>query len=131
MLTHDCLHEFRTAWLPNITNEGLARLVELLEQDSPLLIHGSFTRAIPQGCLASHIAWNHPCTTQLNQEAGIAWLNRVAGLNPATSSVIRAWDSCRNSDFTMRAELLALLREEAVRRHGSGAPPRKRQLATV
>jgi hypothetical protein len=112
MLSQDCLHEFRTAWLPNITEEGLTHLVNLLEKASPLLIHGSFTRALPQGCLATHIAWNHPCTTHLTQEAGITWLHRVAGLNPATSQVIREWDLSRHNDFEMRSQLLELLREE-------------------
>jgi hypothetical protein len=115
MLSQECLHEFRSQWLPNITEEGLNHLVDLLEKASPLLIHGSFTRALPQGCLATHIAWNHPCTTHLTQEAGITWLHRVAGLNPATSHVIREWDLCQHNDFETRAEMLALLREE--RRH--------------
>jgi hypothetical protein len=112
MLSQECLHEFRTAWLPNITEEGLTHLVNLLEKASPLLIHGSFTRALPQGCLATHIAWNHPCTTHLTQEAGITWLHQVAGLNPATSQVIREWDLSRHNDFEMRSQLLELLREE-------------------
>jgi hypothetical protein len=129
MLSQECLHEFRTAWLPNITNAGLSHLVNLLEKASPLLIHGSFTRALPQGCLASHIAWNHPCTTHLTQEAGITWLNRVAALNPATSHVIREWDRARHNDFEVRAQLLALLQEER-RRRESRAPvsERKRQV---
>jgi hypothetical protein len=118
MLSQECLHEFRSAWLPNITDNGLSHLVVLLEKASPLLIHGSFTRALPQGCLATHIAWNHPCTTHLTQEAGVTWLNRVAGLNPATSHVIREWDRCRGNDFEVRAELLGLLREEQKRRQG-------------
>src|SRR5712692_11560727 len=83
MLSKESLHEFRSAWLPNITDEGLQHLADLLGKASPLLIHGSFTRAVPQGCLATHIAWNHPRTTHLTQEAGISWLHHVAGLNPA------------------------------------------------
>src|SRR3954452_8785179 len=89
MLAVDILAELRAAWLPNITDAGLDHLIDLLEKGSPLLIHGSFTRAVPMGCLATHIAWNHPATSALNVEAGICWLNRVAGLNPATSQVIR------------------------------------------
>jgi hypothetical protein len=116
MLSPECLHEFRTAWLPNITDDGLTHIVWLLEKASPLLIHGSFTRALPQGCLATHIAWNHPCTTHLTQEAGITWLHHVAGLNPATSHVIREWDRSCHNDFEVRAELLTLLREERQRR---------------
>jgi len=116
MLSKESLHEFRSAWLPNITDEGLSHLVDLLDKGSPLLIHGSFTRAVPQGCLATHIAWNHPTTTHLTQEAGITWLHYVAGLNPATSHVIREWDRSCNSDFEVRAELLQLLREERSRR---------------
>jgi hypothetical protein len=128
MLSQECLHEFRTAWLPNITDDGLGHLVNLLEKASPLLIHGSFTRALPQGCLATHIAWNHPCTTHLTQEAGITWLHRVAALNPATSNVIREWDRARHNDFEVRDQLLALLQEERQRRLGNHKlTERKRQ----
>src|SRR5437867_1161886 len=134
MLSHECVSELRAAWLPNITDDGLDRLIDLLEKNSPLLIHGSFTRAVPQGCLATHVAWNHPRTAHLTLEAGITWLHRVAGLNPATSHVIREWDRSRNFDFEVRAELLTLLkahREE--RRTAPPAPPTKtrRQLVLV
>src|SRR3954465_15446456 len=88
MLTPECLGELRSAWLPNITDAGLDRLIDLLEKGSPLLIHGCFTRAVPMGCLATQVAWNHPQTAHLTLDAGITWLHRVAGLNPATSQVL-------------------------------------------
>ena len=116
MLSNESLNELRSAWLPNITDDGLSHIIQLLEKASPLLIHGSFTRAVPQGCLATHIAWNHPRTTHLTQEAGISWLHHVAGLNPATSHVVREWDSCRCNAFAARSELLAQLRDEQKRR---------------
>lgn len=116
MLSPECIHELRTAWLPNITDQGIHRVIELLEKDSPLLIHGSFTRAVPQGCLATHVAWNHPRTAHLTLEAGITWLHRVAGLNPATSLVIREWDGSRHFDFEVRHALLTLFREERQQR---------------
>jgi|SRR5579883_258728 len=108
--------EFRTAWLPHVTDAGLNRLIELLEKASPLLIHGAFTRAVPMGCLASHIAWSHPATRHLHEEAGIHWLSRVAGLNPATSTVILDWDRCGVYDWDLRDELLAACRDERARR---------------
>jgi hypothetical protein len=111
MLSHNCLHELRSSWLPNVTDAGLDRLIELLEQGSPLLIHGSFTRAVPMGCLATHIAWHHPRTSHLTGEAGVTWLTGVAGLNPATSYVIREWDCCGPTNWEVRAELLAVLKE--------------------
>ena len=46
----DPIAEFRTAWLPHVSDEGLARITDLLEKASPLLIHGAFTRAVPMGC---------------------------------------------------------------------------------
>jgi hypothetical protein len=110
MLSHNCLQELHGTWLPNITDAGLDRLIELLEQGSRLLIHGSFTRAVPMGCLATHIAWHHPATEHLTIEAGITWLKRV-GLNPATSHVIREWDRCGATHWEVRAELLGLLKE--------------------
>src|SRR4051812_46159170 len=92
MLSSECLTELRSAWLPNLTDAGLNRIIELLETGSPLLVHGCFTKAIPMGCLATHAAWHHPRTAHLTQEAGITWLHHVACLNPATSQVLREWD---------------------------------------
>lgn len=116
MLSQDCVRELQSKWLPNITDQGLSRLIELLEKNSPLLIHGCFTRAVPMGCLATHAAWNHPQTEHLTLDAGISWLHRVAGLNPATSHVIREWDSRDPHDWSVRGELLAYLKEEQARR---------------
>jgi len=116
MLSQDCLRELRTSWLPNISDTGLERLIDLLEKGSPLLIHGCFTKAVPMGCLATHVAWNHPRTSHLTVDAGISWLHRVAGLNPATSHVIREWDSRGSQNWEVRSELLAAFREESKRR---------------
>src|SRR5229473_92647 len=112
MLSQECRHELQSSWLPNISAVGRKRLIELLEKASPLLIHGSFTRVLPMGCLATHIAWNHPHTAHLTMDAGICWLNHVAGLNPATSHVIREWDRCAEFDYEMRCELLASFNKE-------------------
>ncbi len=112
----ESLAEFRDAWLPHITNNGLQRVIELLEKGSPLLIHGAFTRAVPMGCLASHIAWNHPQTCRYQHEAGVVWLAKVARLNPATSAVILAWDRGGTGDFALRTALLEECRREEMRR---------------
>lgn len=116
MPSADPVAEFRANWLPHVTDEGLARLVELLQKGSPLLIHGAFTRTMPMGCLASHVAWNHPRTCQLNHEAGVVWLTKVAGLNPATSAVILAWDGAGLGNFDLRSSLLAACIEDQRRR---------------
>jgi hypothetical protein len=116
MSIHEPVAEFRAAWLPHVTDDGLNRLIDLLEKASPLLIHGTFTRAVPMGCLASHIAWNHPRTCQYQHEAGIVWLAKVAGLNPATSAVILAWDRYGAGDFELRTALLAACRDEQTAR---------------
>jgi hypothetical protein len=125
MLTPECLGELRSAWLPNITDAGLARLIDLLEKGSPLLIHGCFTRAVPMGCLATHVAWNHPRTQNQTVDAGITWLHQVAGLNPATSHVLRAWDRRGVRDLELCADLLALFREEARARAARRPQPRR------
>jgi hypothetical protein len=114
------LAEFRSAWLPNVTTAGLIRVVELLEKASPLLIHGAFTRAMPMGCLATHIAWQHPRTAHLQIDAGVVWLTRVARLNPATSAVLFEWDKLGVADWELRDELLAACREELARRADAG-----------
>lgn len=112
MSTADALAEFRSAWLPHVTDDGLNRLIDLLEKASPLLIHGTFARVPPMGCLASHVAWNHPKTCRHDHDAGIVWLAKVAGLNPATSALILAWDRYGAGDFQLRSDLLAACREE-------------------
>ena len=116
MLSHECLDEIRASWLPNLTDAGLDRLIDMLEKSSPLLIHGCFTRSVPMGCLATHAAWNHPRTGHLTLDAGITWLNRVAGLNPATSHVIREWDRRGASDYGLRSGLLEIFRAERAKR---------------
>src|SRR5712671_6411086 len=126
MLSQECVRELRSAWLPNVTDAGLDHLIDLLEKGSPLLIHGSFTRAVPMGCLATQVAWNHPRTEHLTLDAGITWLNRVAGLNPATSHVIREWDACGAADYEVRADLLAEFKQELARRQAM--PERKSEV---
>ena len=134
MLNSEFIHELQTVWLPNVSDGGLDRVIDLLEKGSPLLLSGRFTSALPTGCLATHIAWHHPAVCHRTEDAGILWLTRIARLNPATSHVIREWDRSRNFDFEVRAELLTLLkahREE--RRTAPPAPPTKtrRQLVLV
>ena len=111
-----CLNELRDDWFPHTTDAGLARLIQLLESGSPLLIHGSFSKAMPMGCLATHIAWHHPDTADTSMDAGIAWLSRVAQLNPATSHVIKAWDCGGHYDWELRSALLSACKEEFQRR---------------
>jgi hypothetical protein len=126
MPSTDPVAEFRAVWLPHVTDRGLDRLIDLLAKGSPLLIHGAFTRAVPQGCLASHIAWNHPETCRFQHEAGVMWLAHVAKLNPATSALIIAWDRAGVGDFELRSALhAACLEERACREAGnaeSGTP---------
>ncbi len=116
MASNTAVTEFRNSWLPHITDDGLRRLVDLLGKGNPLLIHGAFTRLMPMGCLASHIAWNHPRTCDLDREAGVVWLTKVAGLNPAVSAVILAWDRAGNADLELRADLYEACRAEQARR---------------
>ncbi len=132
MLSAECVHELRTSWLPNMTDPALDRLIDLMEKGSPMLIHGCFTKTVPMGCLASHIAWNHPTTAHMTVDAGINWLHRVAGLNPATSYVIREWDSRGLDNWELRADFLAELKEHRRTRHQNSKPAdRIRQLVKV
>jgi hypothetical protein len=125
MLSQESVRELRTSWLPNLTESALDRLIELLEKDSPLLVHGCFTRVVPMGCLATHAAWHHPETAHLNADAGITWLHAIAGLNPATSYVIRDWDANGPNNREVRQEMLEVLLEER-RQRQSGEMPRNR-----
>jgi hypothetical protein len=106
-----------------MTDAGLDRLTELLEKGSPLLIHGCFTRAVPMGCLATHVAWHHPRTAHQTSDAGITWLYHVAGLNPATSHVLREWDRRGTRDLELRAALLTVLKAERAARQARRPVP--------
>lgn len=117
MLSGDCVTELRSRWLPNVSDAGLDRIIELLDKGSPLLVHGRFTSTLPMGCLASHIGWHHPKVCHRTMDAGILWLTRVAHLNPATSHVIQAWDQNGISNWPLRQELSTIFREERESRH--------------
>jgi hypothetical protein len=111
MLPAAVVHELRESWLPNVSSDGLDRVIDLLEKGSPLLLSGRFTDTLPRGCLATHIAWHHPAVSHRNVDAGILWLSRVAGLNPATSHVIREWDRRGPQDWAFRRDLLEILKD--------------------
>jgi len=111
MLPAEVIRELRDSWLPHASRAGLDRVIDLLEKGSPLLLSGRFTEVLPRGCLATHIAWHHPAVGHRTYDAGILWLTRVAGLNPATSAVIREWDRRGPQDWAFRSELLAVLKE--------------------
>ena len=123
MLSRESVRELRALWLPNITDSGLDRLIDLLEKGSPLLVHGCFTRALPMGCLATHAAWHHPRTAHLTVDAGINWLHRVAGLNPATSQRHSRVGPAGQQGLEVRFELLRLFKEE---RAPTAGTPRRR-----
>jgi hypothetical protein len=132
MLSPESLKELQAAWLPNITDAGLHRLIDLLEKGSPLLIHGCFTRAVPMGCLATQAAWHHPRTAHLNLDAGITWLHRVAGLNPATSHVLRDWDRRGRHDWEVRSDLIHVFKQAVLARQAkSDEAPSQEVFATV
>lgn len=116
MLSNEVLNELTTHWLPNVSDSGLNRIIDLLDKGSPLLLSGRFTSALPTGCLATHIAWHHPAVCHRTDDAGVLWLTRVAGLNPATSSVIREWDRHDPRDWGLRRDLLNVLIAERSRR---------------
>ncbi|HTK74219.1 MAG TPA: hypothetical protein VL371_03115 [Gemmataceae bacterium] len=124
MLPADFVHELRTSWLPNVSDAGLERVIDLLEKGSPLLVSGRFTGAAAMGCLATHIGWHDTAVGHRSDDAGILWLTRVARLNPATSHVIREWDRHGPQEWTFRADVLALLREEQTRRSARLVAPR-------
>lgn len=127
MRTPELLGELRTAWLPNLTDAALNRLIELLETVSPYLTRGCFTRVPPMGCLATHAAWHHPQTCHLNLDAGLTWLHHIAKLNPGTSVVLQEWDQRGVHDLDLRSVLLRTFHQESERRrHRRKSRSRKR-----
>jgi hypothetical protein len=124
MLPAEVVRELHESWLPNVSAAGLDRVIDLLEKGSPLLLSGRFTETLPRGCLATHIAWHHPAVCHRTVDAGILWLTRVAGLNPATSAVIREWDRRGPQDWGFRSALLEILKD-ARATDGPAAPIRQ------
>ena len=122
MLSNEGVRELRSIWLPNTSDSGLARIIDLLQKGSPLLLAGRFTAALPTGCLATHIGWHHPAVCHRDDDAGVLWLTRIAGLNPATSHVIREWDRHDPRDWTFRRDLLEVLIDERDRRRSVAEP---------
>jgi hypothetical protein len=131
MLSAEFTRELRTAWLPNVNDDGLNRIIDLLEKGSPLLLSGRFTSAVPTGCLATHIGWHHPAVCHRTEDAGILWLTRIAGLNPATSHVIREWDRHDPREWAFRNDLLQLLHDERARRSQPVERTEERELVEV
>ena len=112
MLSPECLGEFRGSWLPHITDAGLDRLIDLLEHGSPLLIHGCFTKAVPMGCLASHVALEPP--EHLPFDPGrryyLATQSRIA--QSSDVALLREWDQRGICDLEMRSDLIDILSKE-------------------
>jgi hypothetical protein len=131
MFSAEFVHEFRAAWLPNVEDSGLARLIDLLKKGSPLLLTGRFSAAPATGCLATHIGWHHPAVRHRMDDAGILWLTRIARLNPATSHVIQEWDQHDAREWGVRQQLLALLLSERDRRSFESSPKCERQPIAV
>ena len=72
------------------------------------------------GCLATHIAWHHPATESFSDDAGVLWLTRMAGLNPATSAVVLEWDRAGAGDWQLRTRLSMACRQELAAREEEG-----------
>lgn len=114
------MDELNHRWFPGAVNSALSQVIRLLENASPLLISGCFCRVPPQGCLATQIAWHHPKTCHLVQDAGIVWLDRIANLSPVTSHVLTYWDARGAQDVSFRHFLLDQFRAEKALRHRLG-----------
>jgi len=116
MLSSAVIEELRRSWLPNMTDGGLTRVIELLEKGSPILIQGDWCHGPVMGCLASHAAWHHPMTMRLGADAGGVWLAFIVGIDPRESQVLQSWDCSAPHDWQTRAELCAIFRDELVGR---------------
>ena len=120
MLSSRVVEELRRSWLPNMTDSGLMRVIELLEKGSPILIQGDWCHGPVMGCLASHAAWHHPMTMRLGADAGGVWLAFIVGIDPRESQVLQSWDCSAPHDWQTRAELCAIFREELESRMANG-----------
>jgi len=116
------MDELNHRWFPGAVDSAIDRMIYLLEDASPLLISSCFCRIPPQGCLATQIAWHHPRTRHLVQDAGIVWLDQVANLSPVTSHVLTYWDARGAQDVAFRHFLLDQFQGEKARRQRFGLP---------
>lgn len=114
------MDELNHRWFPGATDGAIDQVIRLLESASPLLVSGCFCKVPPQGCLATQIAWHHPKTRHLTQDAGIVWLDCVANLSPVTSHVLTFWDARGANDLAYRHFLLDQFQGEKLRRQRFG-----------
>ncbi|HUG94407.1 MAG TPA: hypothetical protein VML55_26485 [Planctomycetaceae bacterium] len=124
-LTDDAVREFRTHWLPSMTDAALGRLITMLERNDPRLVRNTWTGGSVMGCLATQAAWNDARADEFGVRAGPRWLYRVAGIAPMHSNVVRDWDQSIEHPFDawqVRGQLLAMLREEHESRRVSSCP---------
>jgi hypothetical protein len=124
-LSDEAVCEFRTHWLPNLTNPALERLITLLERNDPRLIRSHWTDGRVMGCLATQAAWNDARADEFGERAGARWLSRVAGIAPMHSKVVRDWDQSTEHPFDawqVRGQLLTMLCEEQESRRVSSCP---------
>ncbi len=122
MFSPEFVVEFRSLWLPQMSTSGLRKLIQLLQENSPGLVHGAFTDYQGGGCLATHAGWNHPATAGSGPSAGTEWLLLLKNAG-SLSRVICEWDMVRPYDTRYpecRQHLLALLREELAARKQAG-----------
>ena len=104
------MRELYLDWLPNITDEGLERLIELLSTQSPQLLHGSFIDDDDGGCLAEHAGRHHDLCGD-RKFPGLAFAMLVT--EARASAVITEWDK---GDPRFAEELLRAFQNELVLR---------------
>jgi len=83
MLSNECLNEFRNV-APEHDGPRLDRLIGPSRKGQPLLIHGSFARAVPQAASLRKSPGTIPSPPS-NHGSRHLLAHKVAGLNPATS----------------------------------------------
>jgi len=130
MLPQDCLANLNHAGCRTSPMPGSIASSNCWKKEVRFLIHGSFSRAMPIGCLATHIAWHHPATEQttlsrraMAQPRGRAQSGQLTGHSRMGSGQECNWE--------VRQDLLGVFKEHREVRRQNKSEPRSRVLQEV
>ena len=133
MASNTAVTEFRAAWLPHVTDDRPAPPRRSARQGQPAFdprrVHSAHADGLPR--LAHRLESPARRAISTTRPASM-WLSKVAGLNPATSAVILAWDRAGNADLRpAHRSLRGLHRGTRPARRGFRGRSRTRRLLTL
>ena len=123
LLSRSAKHEFRTAWLPHISDLALGRLAVSLETHDPRLLHDDFGHSDGGGCLEVQCMMYHPGRLELERQypmftemdrgyyqvLAYHWMVEIVGIDPSKSVFLAEWEASGRDPSTKQDIELSLL----------------------